>query len=170
MSENNGHDLTDDEDRLPEAKPPTLGIAHTEAHGADPEGKEAIILINSVTGQAVQLHFAGIEQLADFAVAVRATLNQMRQNSRAHGDDLQIASPVKKFAVGHVIGTPGTMMALDPDTPNEATYILDNAGAIDLGKLLVTTAGKRQRIDDAIRGGSKLTTPPKPRLILPGEN
>jgi len=153
-----------------EAKIPTLSIKDTVAHGADPQGGEAAILIGSITGQQVRLHFGSLEALADFARGVEAVLNQANQNARANGNEVTIADPVKTFRVGHAMGTPGTLLVVNPDTPYEKTFVFENQQAVDAGKMLVVEGGKRLRIDDAIRGGQKLTTPPKPRIIRPGEN
>lgn len=152
-----------------EAKLPTLSIRDTLAHGADPLGNECAIVVGTITGQQVRLHFPSLEALGDFALGVKGVLNQMRQNSRANGSELVAATPATKFSVGHVAGLPGTVMVLDPDTPNESTYVFENQMAVDIGKMLVVEGGKRLRIDEAISSGKKLTMPQRPRIIRPGE-
>lgn len=148
----------------------TLSIAETVAHGADPSGKECAIVIRSITGQDIRLHFASIEALADFQLGVRGALNQMRQNAKQIGDELVTATPASRFSVGHVAGLDGTLLLLDPDTPNEQTFVFGHQMAADIGKMLIVESGKRLRIKEAISAGTGAhLMKPRQRIIKPGE-
>lgn len=145
----------------------TLSIAKTIAQGADPEGREAAIQVDSISGQAVRLHFPSIEVLADFELAVRAALNMMRQAARSRageGEEITCAQSVGNYSVGRVAGMPGVLLIIDPDTPHEAAYAFPTPIAGSAGKMLLDEAEKRAKVDRAISVG----LPGKPgKLIMP---
>lgn len=157
---------------LPEGHPATprtatLAIAKTIAQGADPEGREAAIQVESISGQGVRLHFPSIEVLADFELAVRAALNMMRQAARnraGEGEEITCAQSVGNYSVGRIAGMPGVLLVIDPDTPHEAAYAFPTPVAASAGKMLADEADKRGKIDRAI--GVGLTGKPG-RLIMP---
>lgn len=171
MSEKNGASQAPVPDAA-DASMPTLSIKDTLAHGADPTGKECAIVIGSITGQQVRLHFASIEALADFSLGVKGALNQMRNNARKIGDELVTATPASRFSVGHVHGLDGTLLVLDPDMPSESTYVFAYDMAANIGKMLIVESGKQVRIKAAISagtGGGKVMVPRR-KLIKPGEH
>lgn len=158
-------ELADAEIAAEQAAMPLLSVEEIMHWGVDPEGKEALIIVESATQGPVRLLFKR-KTLSELVSAAQLAGLQASKNAQAMGEDTLSALVISSYRVGSMPGGKMTILIIDPDTQSEMVFgITSPHAAINIGRALVQEGMAAQKIQDAI-GGAKIIMPGS-RLMRP---
>lgn len=158
--------MTDDNKASDQAQMPALKIEEMMHWGVDPEGTQAVLIVQSASQGPVRLVLE-YQTLAELVNVAQFARLQASKNAQAAGNDMLAATPVNSYKVASLAGGKMTLLMIDPNTQTEMVFALTNpADAIAIGRALVQEGMKAQQLNQAISGG-KIVAPGPKRILRP---